>query len=52
MNALVFGQHDPGKTPKGKTVKREMYVWRSSSKSYNKKINTKEPVIVASSSQA
>jgi hypothetical protein len=27
MNTSVFGQHDPGKTPMGKTSKRDRYIY-------------------------
>jgi hypothetical protein len=39
MNTLVFGQHDPGKTPMGKTSKREMYIYGSQANATNKEKN-------------
>jgi hypothetical protein len=40
------------KNPLGKTSKRDVYIWISSSNVYKNEINTKELVIVDSSSQS
>jgi hypothetical protein len=42
MYTSVFGQHDPGKTPMGKTSKRDRYIMESSSKIYNQRNETME----------
>jgi hypothetical protein len=51
MNTSVFGQHDPGKTPTGKTSKRDRYIMEISSKCYKEKMNQKNLIQSMSSSQ-
>jgi hypothetical protein len=52
MNTSVFGQHDPGKTPMGKTSKRDRYIMEISSKCNKERMNQKNMIQSVSSSQA
>jgi hypothetical protein len=49
MNTCVFGQHDPGKTPMGKTSKRDRYIMEISKQMLQQRNETKQPDTILSS---